>query len=165
MLGFSLIELLIVVAVILILAAIAIPNMLRARISANEASAASSVRTITRAEVTYNSAYPLDGYATSLAALGGSSDNCQPTDTAACLISTDLSSGQKSGYQFQATALLPAGGIDTAFVIGAVPVTYNITGVRDFCSTNDGVLRAQPGKSGDPPPSDLSTCTGYSPIQ
>src|ERR1700690_2362414 len=107
--GFSLIELLIVVAIILIIAAIAIPNMLRARISANEASAASSVRTISRAEITYYSSYPTDGYSSSLSVLGGPAGNCQPIDTQACLIDASLASGQKSGYQFQVTGLLPSG--------------------------------------------------------
>jgi type IV pilus assembly protein PilA len=163
--GFSLIELLIVVAIILIIAAIAIPNMIRAKISANEASAATSVRNISRAEVTYNAAYPVNGYASSLAELGGPADSCQPSATAACLISSDLSGGQKSGYQFQVTALLPAGGMNTAFVVGAVPLTFNSTGVRDFCATNDGVVRAQTGQSGDTPTTDLSTCAAYEPIQ
>ncbi len=68
--GFSLIELLIVVAIILIIAAIAIPNLLRARIAANESSAVSSIRTINTAEVTYQSAYPTVGYAANLVSLG-----------------------------------------------------------------------------------------------
>ncbi|PYX84915.1 MAG: pili assembly chaperone, partial [Acidobacteria bacterium] len=68
--GFSLIELLIVVAIILIIAAIAIPNLLRARIAANEAGSASSIRTINTAQATYVSAYPTVGYAASLGALG-----------------------------------------------------------------------------------------------
>jgi type IV pilus assembly protein PilA len=162
--GFSLIELLIVVTVILILAAIAIPNMLRARISANEASAANSVRTISRAEITYNSAYPEVGYASSLAVLGGPQNDCEPTETTACLISNDLSGGQKSGYVFKTSALLPAGGVNTAFVVGGVPVTFNTTGVRDFCATNDGVIRAQTGQSGDTPAADVTTCAAFPPI-
>jgi len=164
-LGFSLIELLIVVAIILIIAAIAIPNMLRARISANEASAVAAVRTITRAEINYYAAYPTDGYATSLAALGGTATNCTPSATSACLIGSDLSVGQKSGYQFQVTALLPSGGLNTAFVVGAVPTTFNSTGVRDFCAVNDGVVRGQPGATGDTPITDLATCAAIAPIQ
>ena len=68
--GFSLIELLIVVAIILIIAAIAIPNLLRARIAANESSSVSSIRTINTAEVTYLTAYPTVGYSPTLVALG-----------------------------------------------------------------------------------------------
>ena len=81
--GFSLIELLIVVAIILIIAAIAIPNLLRARIASNESSAASSVRSIATAEVAYNSAYPTLGYAAALTNLGGPASGCSPSSTTA----------------------------------------------------------------------------------
>jgi type IV pilus assembly protein PilA len=163
--GFSLIELLIVVAIILIIAAIAIPNMLRARISANEASAASSVRTISRAQVSYYASYPSDGYASTLSVLGGPVANCQPIDTQACLIDPNLATGQKSGYQFQVTGLLPSGAVNTAFVVGAVPLSFNQSGARDFCATNDGVIRAQPGANGDVPVTDLPPCAAFAPIQ
>ena len=84
--GFSLIELLIVVAIILIIAAIAIPNLLRARMAANESSAVASVRTVNTAEVTYNSTYPTVGFAANLAALGGAlGAACTPSSTTACL--------------------------------------------------------------------------------
>jgi type IV pilus assembly protein PilA len=162
--GFSLIELLIVVAIILIIAAIAVPNMLRARISANEASAVSSVRTISRAEITYLSVYPSDGYAATLTALGGPVSNCQPSDTQACLIDASIASGQKSGYKFQATGLLPSGSMNTAFVVGAAPMTYNQSGVRDFCASTDGVIRGQNGASGDSPITDIATCMAITPI-
>ena len=95
--GFSLIELLVVVAIILIIAAIAIPNLLQARVAANQASAVSSVRTINTAMVMYISNYPTDGFASTLNALGGTS--CAPPDsTSACLIDTQLASGTKTGY-------------------------------------------------------------------
>jgi type IV pilus assembly protein PilA len=162
--GFSLIELLIVVAIILIIAAIAIPNLLRARISANEASAASSVRTISRAQVTYYANYPTDGYASTLSVLGGPVSGCQPVDTQACLIDPSLATGQKSGYQFQDTGLLPAGSANSAFVVGAVPLSFNQSGARDFCATNDGVIRAQPGTSGDVPVTDITPCAAFAPI-
>ena len=88
--GFSLIELLIVVAIILIIAAIAIPNLLRARISANESSAASSVRTTNTGQVSFLSTYPATGYSASMAALGPpAATGCPatgPVVTAACLI-------------------------------------------------------------------------------
>src|SRR5277367_337099 len=102
--GFSLIELLIVVAIILIIAAIAIPNLLRARIAANESSAVASVRTLNTAEISYNSAYPTVGFAASLAVLSGTCTGATvPTSALACLIDTQLASGTKSGYSFKAT--------------------------------------------------------------
>src|ERR1700692_5113389 len=97
--GFSLIELLIVVAIILIVAAIAIPNLLQARVAANEASAVGSLRPINAVMITYNDNYPTVGFAPTLSALGGS--NCTPADqAAACLIDTLLASGTKNGYNF-----------------------------------------------------------------
>src|SRR6195256_2057263 len=101
--GFSLIELLIVVAIILVIAAIAIPNLLRARLSANEASAASSVRAITHSEVSYSIAYPSVGYAASLTELGSPAGACTPSSSTACMIDSNLTLGQKSGYNFLAT--------------------------------------------------------------
>src|ERR1700739_460761 len=100
--GFSLIELLIVVAIILIIAAIAIPNLLRARMAANESSAVASIRTINTGMVTYNSTYPTVGFAAGLTNLGGVTP-CTPSSTTACLIDSVLAAGTKSGYQFAAT--------------------------------------------------------------
>ena len=98
--GFSLIELLIVVAIILIIAAIAIPNLLRARIAANESSAVASVRTINTAMISYNSSYPTVGFAANLVTLGpgGVSSACPtpPTSTTACLIDGQLASGTRA---------------------------------------------------------------------
>jgi prepilin-type N-terminal cleavage/methylation domain-containing protein len=97
--GFSLIELLIVVAIILIIASMAIPNLLRARMSANEASAVSAARTANTAQISYESAYPTVGYASTLTTLGGTSCT-PPSPTSACLIDTQLASGTKNGYTF-----------------------------------------------------------------
>jgi len=144
--GFSLIELLIVVAIILIIAAIAIPNLMRARIAANESSAASGIRTINTAEVSYFSTYQA-GYAPTLAALGpgGPTVACPgATVTNACLIDGVLSSNGnpagtgKSGYTYTST------GTATTYSAVADPLAVNTTGVRSFCSLEDGVVRFQP---------------------
>src|SRR5947208_12567185 len=120
--GFSLIELLIVVAIILIIAAIAIPNLLRAKIAANEASAGNSVRQIATGEITYNSAFPTVGYAAALTDLGGPSTGCNPSQASACIIDSGLSSGQRSGYQFVAVGTSTGGsGINNQFVAGSAP--------------------------------------------
>src|SRR5260370_7958351 len=102
--GFSLIELLIVVAIILIIAAIAIPNLISARMSANEASAVQSVRTIQSAETSYATTYPSVGYSTTLMQLSGASNNaCSATSTQACLIDNVLPRRVKSGHTFTYT--------------------------------------------------------------
>src|SRR5512146_3135395 len=95
--GFSLIELLIVVAIILIIAAIAIPNLLRSRIAANESSAVGSMRTINTAQVTYNSSYPDVGFADTLKKLGPGGDCSKPDSAGACLIDGTLAAATSSG--------------------------------------------------------------------
>jgi type IV pilus assembly protein PilA len=138
--GFSLIELLIVVAIILIIAAIAIPNLMRARIAANESSAASQLRTLNTAEVSYTTAYPTVGYG-ALAALGGSAAPCTPGSANACLIDNSLATNYggkgKNGYTFTMT-LTNSNGNYTAT---ASPVAVGSTGVNSFCSIEDGVVR------------------------
>ena len=136
--GFSLIELLIVVAIILIIAAIAIPNLLRARIAANESSAVASIRTLNTAQISYNSAYPTVGFAAGLSNLTGTSCS-PPSSTGACLIDTQLASGTKSGYSFSmvGSGSPPA---SSYMAIGS-PLTPNQTGVRYFCSFADAVVR------------------------
>jgi type IV pilus assembly protein PilA len=137
--GFSLIELLIVVAIILIIASIAIPNLLRARMSANEASAVAAIRAINAAQISYNSAYPTNGYAPTLAALGGVSC-APPTPTSACLIDSQLASGTKNGYAFTIAGV--TGTPAATYQVIAAPVTPNQTGVRYFCSFADAVPRS-----------------------
>ncbi len=138
--GFSLIELLIVVAIILIIAAIAIPNLLRARIAANESSAVASIRTLNTAQISYNSAYPTVGFAGTLGALAGTTC-APPTSASACLIDTNLAGGQKAGYNF-AMAVTTSGSVNSGYQASADPQVANQTGVRFFCSFEDGVLRS-----------------------
>lgn len=137
--GFSLIELLIVFAIILIIAAIAIPNLLRARIAANESSAVGSVRTIVTAEVTYSSTWGT-GFAASIANLGGANP-CVAAAAAACLIDPVLAAGNKSGYKLAAPGGAAVGGIVPTFAVSAVPQTVGQTGQRAFCSDESGVVR------------------------
>ena len=158
--GFSLIELLIVVAIILIIAAIAIPNLLRARIAANEASAVASIRTINTAEVTYLTAYPTTGYSITLAALGPATAGAcaTPTATNACLLDFTLSSASTIGVGQERLLLWIANGTTattpvSSYTAGAAPSAYNSTGVRGFCSIEDGVVRSTPGASGAAPSS------------
>jgi type IV pilus assembly protein PilA len=140
--GFSLIELLIVVAIILIIAAIAIPNLLRSKIAANESSAVGSVRTIGTAEVTYSSSWG-SGYAVNLASLGGASPCTTAVSTASCLIDPLLSVTPftKSGYVFNAAGTLLVGTIYNGFEVNATPTTFQTTGVRAFCDDQTGVLK------------------------
>jgi type IV pilus assembly protein PilA len=143
--GFSLIELLIVVAIILIIAAIAIPNLLRSRMAANESSAVGSLRTINTAEITFQTTYPTVGFA-ALSALGGSATACAASSgassTQACLIDDILAAApnQKSGYTFTAVA---AGGTPTVtYTSTALPIAVGQSGQRSFCSDQSGVIRA-----------------------
>ena len=139
--GFSLIELLIVVAIIPIIAAIAIPNLLRSRIAANEASAVGSLRTLNTAEVTYNTTYPTVGFG-SLAALGPVSGGGSPTSAAAGLIDANLASGTKSGYTFTYTpGAAAANGVVSTYTNVAVPLNIGVTGQRGFFSNQSGVIR------------------------
>jgi type IV pilus assembly protein PilA len=159
--GFSLIELLIVVAVILVIAAIAIPNFLRSKMAANESSAVYSVRVINTAQVTYYSTYGL-GYG-ALINLSTPVAGC-PAATAltACLLDSNLGAGTKSGYAFTSVASGGAGTTaspNSAFNSTAVPVVPGQSGQSSYCSDGSGVIRrdttgaAQPAceTSGLPP--------------
>ncbi len=166
--GFSLIELLIVVAIILIIAAIAIPNLMRARMAANDSSAAGSEHTIIVGEVGYLGAYPVQGYGT-LAQLGGSATPCVPGTANGCFIDNNLAQNGsnpagsgKSGYSFAVTT----GGTATTgwnFYTTATPLS-NVTGGKAYCGEDDGVLRVNsPGVITIA--ADYPTCQGWTPSQ
>lgn len=166
--GFSLIELLIVVAIILVIASIAIPNLLRARMAANEASAAAAIRAITTAETSYNSTYPAIGYAAQIQDMGSPSP-CVPAPLSACLLDNSLAnavpgSAGHSGYQFLATGISVGAPANTDFVAGAKPIGVNRTGDRDFCSTSEIALRSQP-TTGGAPPNTVAICMTYPVVQ
>ena len=150
--GFSLIELLIVVAIILIIAAIAIPNLIRAKISANQASAVASVRSLTTAQIQFQSNYPTVGYSSTSLQLGTGAATNPPTScpaagassAAACLIDGVLTAASsvaipKSGYDIQTIGQTVAG-INTGFITQAGPNVFNRTGVNAYCSQEDGVV-------------------------
>lgn len=160
--GFSLIELLIVVAIILIIAAIAIPNLLRSRMAANEASAVGSLRTITTAEVTYSTSYGT-GFAP-LANLGGAAP-CTASAATSCLIDNLLASGTKSGYTITTPVPGAVGTLaapNTSFVAVAVPITIGQSGQRSFCTDESGVIRFNPAGAGV---ATEAACEALNPIQ
>jgi type IV pilus assembly protein PilA len=143
--GFSLIELLIVVAIILIIAAIAIPNLIRARIAANQSSAAATLRTLASAAAMYQSTYQ-DGYPPNMTVLGPSA---APSCDQAGLIDAVLITGQKSGYNFAWTpgsvpvASVPTGctnpGFTDMFSATAAPMSGS-TGTQYYCVDASNVI-------------------------
>lgn len=149
--GFSLVELLVVVMVILTIAAIAIPNLVHAKMRANEAAAVSSVKTINTAQLMYKDAFPEVGYASSLADLGTHGSTCEkPTSTNACLIMDEaLTSGLKTGYLFE---IVGDGNTPTAsYTVTAAPES-GLSGRCNISSNQGGdihiTLPGSPGTSG-----------------
>ncbi len=149
--GFSLIELLLVVAVILIISAIAIPSFLRSRMRANEANTVASLRVIVTAAVTYSTSYPNLGYPAQLTFLGGGNP-CTPVPSQACLVDDALAQGLKDGYKFQLTGdgLTPS----YSFTVSAIPQAVGSSGQNMFCTDQTAVVHYDPTGSG---------CTSASP--
>ena len=146
--GFFLIELLIVVAVILVIAAIAVPNLLRSRMAANEASAVASLRSINTSQIVYQSTYG-PSFATKLGDLsdGGAASNCvspnTPTATASCLIDSALAGGTKSGYIFLYTPV-SVGATVTSYSVNADPTSSGTSGQRHFFTDETNLIRVNP---------------------
>jgi prepilin-type N-terminal cleavage/methylation domain-containing protein len=155
--GFSLIELLIVVAIILVIAAIAIPNLVRSRMAANEASAVASLRSVNTSQLVYQTSYTV-GFASGLTNLsdGGAPGNCipptVPTPASACLLDSTLAAGTKNGYKFTYTAV-SSGGVNTSYTVNADPIALGASGQRHFFTDQSNVIRANlasPASPSDP---------------
>jgi type IV pilus assembly protein PilA len=149
------------IPLILIIAAIAIPNVLRARMAANEGLAAATVRSINSAQSTYQATYPAIGYARGLASLGGAAP-CTPSQATACLLENRIAVATAypglHGYVFG--VITSSDG--TQYLVTAVPETPNQTGRRSFCSTEDGVVRVDPSGRAAP---DRDACASMSQIR
>lgn len=146
--GFTLMELLIVISIMLILMLIAIPNMLNLKSEANETSAIQSLHAIYEAETQYQTTYPANGYACSLAALGGQASAGPPSPQAAQLLQADLASGEKSGYTFRIVnctkETVNNQDMYTSYEAVAVPQAVGKTGHRGFCIDLTGEIKSDP---------------------
>ena len=137
--GFSLIELLIVVAIILIIAAIAIPNLLKSKMAANESSAVGSVRTLNTAEVTYAAGCPNIGYSATLAEMNTGALCTSGTSIIDNVLGKDPA--VKSGYSTAYVAGAAVGGVVNTYTLSATPLKVGTTGQRGFFSDQTGVIR------------------------
>ena len=145
--GFSLIELLIVVAIILVIAAIAIPNFIRAKVAANGASAVTSMHAVATSEIGYSSAYPQIGFSANLSNLGpGAGNTCTPT--AACFLDATLASGIKSGYVFPyvGDGKTPS----MAYTVNANPEYYGLTGQVSYYADQTNAIHYNPTSTAGP---------------
>jgi type IV pilus assembly protein PilA len=143
--GFSLVELLIAMAIVLIISAIAVPNLLSAKMAANEASAVSSLRTINGSAVTYSLTYPDSGFPTSLAQMGGAQP-CTATPESACLLDETLANGSKSGYNFTWTG--DGNTPSVGYAITATPVAVGSSGLSAYCSDQSDTIYNAPSGTG-----------------
>lgn len=160
--GFSLMELMVVVAVIFILLAIAIPGMREMIIHANEASAVASIRAINTAEASYQATY--GGYAESLDELGGA-EPCKKSAETACLLDQSLAGGEKSGYRFGAIGGNLSGRVNTSYLASATPDVFDRTGKRIFCSTDRGVIRVDQNAEGSTMSPSAEQCVAFAALK
>lgn len=163
--GFSLIELLIVVAIILIIASIAIPSLMRSKMQANNVAAASTLRTVNTAEATYSTMYPTIGYAGQWSQLGPAAPGAACTAGAACLLDSMVACNpgngpcSKLGYNYfindgfggPGVGPTPAAGTppQTNFAVSATPVQMGVSGDTNYCSFLDTIVRSS--KNANPP--------------
>jgi type IV pilus assembly protein PilA len=153
--GFSLIELLIVVTIILIIAAIAIPNLMHSKMSANEAAAVEALRTLNSTAVMYSMSY--GGFPHQISDLGPTSGSPNPSSASADLIDSVLATGVKSGYKFSFAIVSadPAGNV-ISYSITATPTVPGSTGQRSFYTDQSGTIRATSNGTADSTSTPLS---------
>jgi type IV pilus assembly protein PilA len=147
--GFTLIELLIVMSIMLILMALIVPQVTRMKKAANHTSATQSMRAIGQAEIGFNSAYPANGYACTLAALGGDPKTGPPTPQGAQLLDPQLAAtNQKSGYTFSVSCgnkvTVNNQDMYTSYQINAVPQAIGKTGDNGYCSDENNIVKVDP---------------------
>ena len=146
--GFTLMELLIVISIMLILMLIAIPNFTRIKGQANETSAESSLRAIYQAQIQYSSDYPANGFACSLSSLGGQVGSSPPTAQSSQLLDNSLAGGQKSGYTFNIVnctkVTVNNQDMVTSYEATAVPQAVGKTGTRGFCIDQGNEIKVDP---------------------
>jgi type IV pilus assembly protein PilA len=147
--GFTLIELMIVMSIMLILMALIVPQVTRMKKTANQTSAVNTMQVIGKAQISYNSAYPANGYACTLSALGGDPKSGAPSPQASQLIEPTLAAtGQKSGYTFTISncTKVTVNNQDTytSYQLNAVPQAVGKTGDNGYCSDENNIIRVDP---------------------
>jgi len=146
--GFTLMELLIVISIMLILMLIAIPNFSSMKSQANETSAIQSLRAIYQAQIQYQTNYPANGFAPSLSILGGTSASGPPNPQSAQVLDGNLATGQKSGYTFAIVnptkVTVNNQDMYTGYEATAIPQAVGKTGHRGFCIDQQGEIKADP---------------------
>ena len=146
--GFTLMELLIVMSIMIILMLIAIPNFISMKAQADETSAIQSLRAIYQAQIQYQTDFPANGFACALPALGGNASAGPPSATAAQVLQGDLATGQKSGYTFNIVnctkVTVNNQDMYTSYEATAVPQSIGKSGHRGFCIDQAGEIKSDP---------------------
>jgi len=144
--GFTLMELLIVMSIMIILMLIAIPNFISMKASANETSAMQSLRAIYQAQIQYQTSFPANGFACSLPALGGNASAGPPSPQASQVLQGELAQGQKSGYTFNIVnctkVTVNNQDMYTSYEVTAVPQAVGKSGHKGFCIDQAGEIKA-----------------------